>query len=1058
MRLAFVDAGGSGITSWCHGRARLDRPVPPRESRLAAARSGRRGGPAPTPPAFRVALRSPPRYPREVQVPSPADAWPALLRSASVYLAGTERNAVRHALSRIAEAAGPATAGVDPDLIVRVVAASEFLRRFLGRHPAAVAELRELPPVRDQVTWLAHLEEATRGCEDEAALGRALRVARHRALLGIAARELVSGDPLATGADLSAFAGAALEIALRRWMDWLRPRFGLPVLADGSPCRPVVIGMGKLGGGELNLSSDIDLIFAYASDAGRTHPADGLGRELDLHTYFSRLFAKVGHTLSQTTEEGFVFRVDLDLRPEGRTGPICNSLEGLERYYESFGHPWERLAWIKARPVAGDIPLGDELIAALQPFVYRRHLDYGFADEVGAMKARIDARSARLIHKDGFHVKLGRGGIREVEFLAQSLQLTWGGKLPELRARDTRTALARLGLAGLIEQGDTDTLFSAYRFLRRVEHALQLRDDRQTHLLPGDPGARKRVAALLGYATDDAGLSAFEQTLAGHRRYVRETFESLVAGAGPRAADATWDQAFLVALDLEVDDAARLEAIGELGFVDLELTRRRLDALMRRPDSPFHPRALAAGGELARKVLQAVSATADPDAALGHMETLLRGLRHRRSALEQLEQDPRRLRTLAGLFGTSHLLSRLLVRSPGLLDRLVFDGSEPPVRSRADMAALLAREPGVDGEWEDTLGALRRFHQAETLRVGFFDLAGVLDTAAVGRQLSDVADTLVERAVVAAHAASGEVDAPRLGVIGMGKLAGRELGYGSDLDLIFVHPAGEDPYRMTRVARRVITGLSCATPEGTLYDIDTRLRPSGTQGPLCVTADRLLDYHRAEAAVWERQAILRSRAVFGGADVVALVDTLRGEALGSFADASERAAREVDAMRRRLQEAAGGSDLKRGEGGLVEVDFLVQYLQLTLSGADLTAAREGHPAGSPYVAEALEGMGALGRLPPATAAACAEAYQYLRQLENRLHIVQDSSRGALALLGGDEGPPLWAAAALRRLALRMGYGEDLARPASDELVADYRRHRATISDCYHASLGSTDHG
>ncbi|TNF24262.1 MAG: bifunctional [glutamate--ammonia ligase]-adenylyl-L-tyrosine phosphorylase/[glutamate--ammonia-ligase] adenylyltransferase, partial [Deltaproteobacteria bacterium] len=883
----------------------------------------------------------------------------------------------------------------------------------------------------------------------------ALRIARHRALLQLTARELTSGDPLATGADLAAFAAAVLEVAVEAVTRWLRPSFGTPRTTTGEVCAPVVIGMGKLGGGELNYSSDIDVIFAYATDHGGTDGAAGLGRKVDLHTYFSRLFSQVAHLLSHQTDEGFVFRVDLDLRPEGRTGPICNSLEGLERYYESFGHAWERLAWIKARPVAGDLDLGHEIIGALTPFVFRKHLDYAFADEVGAMKARIDALGARLGRQDGFNVKLGRGGIREVEFAVQTLQLTWGGKLPELRAQDTKTALARLALAGLLESGEVDALLGAYRFLRRVEHALQLADDRQTHLLPGDPGSRRRVATLTGFNADDGGVAAFEQALAQQRRQVRAAFEAVVAGAAPEHATPGWSQAFAVALDVAAGDPAREDALRELGFLRPETSRRRLDALIRRPDSPFHPRAVARGGGLAEKIVQAVATTADPDAAFGHMETLLRALRHRKVELDQLEQDPRRLRMLANLFGTSHYLSRLLVRSPGLLDRLVFDGSEPAVRTGPEMAAALAREPRVDGDWEEVLGAVRRFHQAETLRIGFFDLAGLIDTASVGRQLSDLADVILTRVLAAAAETLDDPEAAgAIGVIAMGKLAGRELGYSSDLDLVFVHAPEADPVAVTRLARRCITGLVCATPEGTLYEIDTRLRPSGNQGPLCVTAERLLSYHRGdEAAVWEKQAVLRSRAVLGGAPVEALVATLRREALGALAGRSEDAVAAVDGMRQRLLEVARPFDLKLGAGGLVDVEFLVQLLQLTLSGAAVEQARAGHAAGSPNAAEALRGLAEVGRLDPERAAACGEAYAFVRQLENRLRLVEDRAGAVHALLaeeesGGSRGIDL-------RLARRMGYGEGPGARAEDTLHADLLRHRRTLADCYSQTLRST---
>ncbi|MFT7582341.1 MAG: glutamate-ammonia-ligase adenylyltransferase, partial [Myxococcota bacterium] len=713
---------------------------------------------------------------------------------------------------------------------------------------------------------------------------------------------------------------------------------------------------------------------------------------------------------------------------------------GLESYYESFGHPWERLAWIKARPVAGDLEQGDALIKRLAPFVYRKHLDFGFADEVASMKRRIDARGARLGRRDGFNVKLGRGGIREVEFAVQTLQLMWGGKLPELRAVDTKTALSRLVLAGLLEAGEADGLLGAYSFLRRIEHALQLRDDRQTHTLPGEPTARRRVAELLGFGAGDAGLTQFEQVLGEQRRTVREAFESIVDGVERPSTNEQWEQAYLVALDPDAATDEREAALAELGFGVPAIVLRTVQALMRRPDSPFHPRAMAAGGALATKILAAVTATADPDAALSHTERLLRTLRHRKSALDQLEADPRRLRTLVSLFGTSHLLSRLLVRSPGLLDRLVFDGTAPALRTAEELTQQLASEPGASGDWEALLGAVRRFHQAEILRIGFFDLAGLLDTASVGRQLSDLADVIVRWLVESASAGIAG-----LGVIGLGKLAGRSLGYGSDLDLVFVHDGTQPGHQMTRIARRVMTGLSCATPEGTLYDIDTRLRPSGNQGPLCVTRERLLAYHRDEADTWEKQAILRSRAICGdGLDD--LVGALRGGALGAFAADAATASHDVQRMLLRLRETRNKADLKLGQGGLVELEFLVQFLQLTLDGAAELGLE--HPATQPGTQTALMGLADVGAVSSAIALASDAAYGFLRQLENRLFLVQDRPMGALTLLAAEGTPSAQATATLRRLALRMGYSEGVAEQAATALRADYGRHRDTIATAY----------
>jgi len=961
-----------------------------------------------------------------------------------------KRAEIQHTLDVLdaaARAAGaPPRFGAREDLLASVLSAAGHLRRFLERHPEAAAELAALPPVRTVATWREALAAAVPADASDQAFGRALRMARQRALLGITARELASGDPLATGADLAAFASAVLELALAQATPGARARYGAPMRADGAVSTAVVIGMGKLGGGELNYSSDIDLICVYDGDVGQSDGAGGLGVVVDLHTYWARLFARVSELLSEVTDEGFVFRVDLDLRPEGRTGPICNSADSLESYYESFGHAWERLSWIRARPVAGDLALGERIIAALRPFVYRRHHDFGFADEVLAMKRRIDQGGARLGRVAGYNVKLGRRGIREVEFAVQTLQLTWGGRLPELRCPDTRTAIQRLALAGLLDQAEADHLIGAYRFLRRVEHVLQMQDDRQTHLLPVEPDARRHVASLLGL--DEA---SFEATLGDHRKRVRAAFDAVAATADappiePSSTGGPSHEAALVAsLEPELAPEQREQALAELGFSRPVEARHRLDAMARRPESPFHARASqGAGGQaegLARKVMRVALASPDPDQALLHFESLFRALQHRRAALDQLDADPRRLRVLATLFGSSHVLSRLLVRSPGLLDRLVLDGKEPASRGRAQMRQALQAELALAApDREARLQALRRFKQAELARIGFFDLAGVLDAAAVGLQLADLAEVVVEALVP-----------PGLGVIALGALGARDLGYDGALELAFVAPDDADPADSIRAARAIVTGLTCATPDGTLYAIDDAARPSGHHGPTCVTADRLRAHHVAGPALWERLGLLAGRVIGdGGPALASLVSELRGAIIGSAAASPDALAAELASLGTELGRAVG--DPLRG--ALVDVRLLVRFLQMTLAPEHAERARAGHAAGGQGALAALAGLAELGVIAPARVARLSEAFTFLRQLDNRLALVQEHPAETRRVLASE--PARWNPAErehLRRLALRMGHGDLAATherqggadPAT-ELAKEVARHRATIHE------------
>lgn len=943
--------------------------------------------------------------------------------------------AVAQVLARLAELAPNHRARAE--LLAPLVLASPYLGRFLIAHPEALAELEAAPVVRDRAAIAARLAAEAPLSEPEASFAEKLGVARQRALLGLAAHELVSGDPLATAAGLSALAEAAIEHALAFATAQVQSRHGRPLTQDGAPCGAVVIAMGALGGGELDFAASVDLLYAYATDQGRTDGARGLGTPVDLHVYHARLFAKLTQLLTEPGEAGGALRVDLDLRPEGRTGPLCNSAEALERYYESFGHDAERIAWIKARAVAGDLALGERIIASLEPFVFRKHLDYAFAEDLRAMKRRLDQASARLGHKVGFNVKLGRGGLRELDFVVRALQLAWGGRLPDLRTRDTRTALQRLALAGLVDQSEADGLASAHRFLLRIEHLLQLEEDRQTHVLSADPAQRRRVAERM-VGGDGDPLPRFEEALAEHRKRVRAAFEAVVAGADqeraageerePRvvALDApgtsfglTVEEHLGAALDPDADAGLRDQALLALGFVRPEAARNRIDVLARRPDSPFHPRHAGGGGggalaTLGAKILFSASQTPDPDQALSHVDALLRAIRHRHAALEQLDRDPRRLTALVNLFGTSHFLSRLLVRSPGLLDRLVLDGKEPVTRTRHDMARLLAAElelvlsagqGGANGQGgapiEDFLVAARRFQTAEILRIGFFDLAGLV--ADPSEQLSDLAEVIVlgladaVRRELAAKSERELAEVSPLAVVALGAFARRELGYHSELELLFLVADDADTAIALRMSRAIVTALSVSSVEGSLYRLDSRPRPTGTQGPLSVTASRWREHHLArpggaEPEAWELATLVHAR-VLGPArpELQALV--------GELADFAS------DALTR-------------------------------------------HPDAEPLTA--LPGLARQGRVADEDVRALDEAHRFLRRLDNRLALVQEVGADSLTLLAA--APAAWSASDrdhLRRLALRMGYGGASARGGDDAAVALYKdvhRHRQVVAE------------
>src|SRR5437016_1117358 len=792
-----------------------------------------------------------------------------------------------------------------------------------------------------------------------------------------------------------------------------------------------VLGMGKLGGEELNFSSDADVLYVYDKD-GRTQGPN----PIDHFAFYARLAESVTASVGSpgaAPEGGFVFRVDLDLRPEGRNGPIVNAIRGLELYYEAQGAPWERFALLKARPIAGDLATGEEALLRLMPFVFRKYFDLKAIDEMRQLKARAEKEAARA---PGIDLKLGRGGIREIEFFVQALQLLHGGRDPNLRVRGTMKALDRLLYAGLISSRDRDELAEAYVVLRRLEHRVQMLAERQTHSMPEDVRENQRLARRTGY--QDA--SAMSADLALHRSRVEARFKDLLrvaSGSGPSE-----DPRAAAAADPEATPDQRAAALAELGFDQPDASAEELARLAQKRGTPFQE-----AQPLGAALITELAAAPDPDQALRHLADLYGGLAYPHATSELLAQSPRTTRLLISLFGSSDYLSRQLLTHPELIDQLVLRGSAALVRERADLRADLGNRLRAvpESDLEATLTELRRFRNEEVLRIALHDVAGALAVEQVSRQLSDLADACVEACFSLAWAEIekryGKRDATMV-VIALGKLGGRELGYHSDLDLLFLYSqpgehAGNHEY-FAKVAQKLISHLTLPLREGTLYRIDTRLRPSGSAGPLVVSFDALATYHAREARLWERQALLRARAVAGDE---ALFQRASREVLEPSLfrklDPKE-ASRELLAMRERMEreiagESGGLYNSKLGRGGLVDVEFAAQFLQLA-HGAREPSVR------SANTSQALALLLKHGHLGPQDHAALARGYRFLRRLESRLRIVRDRSVDRIP----ESGPELL------RLARRMGYS---GPRAGEELLADYQRTATQVRGAFLRVLG-----
>ena len=938
--------------------------------------------------------------------------------------------------------------------LVPVLAGSRFLVRELCAHPRLARHLAATP-FFEVAKPRARLEREVRKrlarvpAGDEAGLYKALRRFKYREFLRITARDFGGTGALAdVAAEISLLAEVLVDQTLRRIAAEEAAVHGVPAGGEGVPAAGLaVLGMGKLGAAELNYSSDIDLILLYRRE-GET-----AGR-VPNRKFYARVAERLVKALSAATEDGFVFRVDLDLRPEGRMGPIAQSVDSAYLYYEARGRTWERAALLKARAIAGDVELGEEFLASLEPFIYRRTLDLQAVEEIRAMKARIDRESATGAED----LKLGPGGIREAEFVAVALLLLWAGRDKRLRERGTLAALDKLLFAGHLSARDRDELAAAWLLLRRAEHRVQTLDERQTHRLPQGEADRRRVALGLGYAgPPDAAVQAFLMELAERRARVQEMFGDLlgVSGAAPRAHDPV----LLRALDPRQDDAVRIAALAERGFFDPASALAELQRLARRPDTPFteHP-PVALEGQ-AEELLAEATRTPNPDQALRHLANFSSALLRPLPWFELLAGHPATARLLLELFGTSDFLSKYFVRHPELLDGLIRRDLASPRKGPevlgVEAAARVAARPADD--LEGKLAALRRFRNEEVLRIGLNDVSGALDLEGVMEELTGVADACLRQALALARAEQVERygepgGGARLAVLGLGKLGGNELGYHSDLDLIFVYGHGDAESEggirgsvpnaewFARLAQRLLSHLQVPLREGFLYRIDTRLRPSGSQGALVVSLAALAAYHQTGSALWERQALLRARWVAGDPAVAerALKEVIAPAIFGSVGDAAEIAAA-IAAMRARMEaeisgEREGARNPKTGYGGIVDVEFSIQYLLLVHGGADPRLR-------SPNTMEAMRRLAAAGHLAEGDAALLADAYRFLRRLELRLQIVHDRETGRLPSNPFD----------LLTLARRMGYA---GAKAGDELLADYQRITSGVRDAFRRILGT----
>ena len=856
--------------------------------------------------------------------------------------------------------------------ITRARQYSRYLERLLSATPALLHQVDIAAPCQVSVS-LPHT--ATK--QD---LFRTLRQVRQLTLGTLIVRDLAGWAQLP---EVMQTMTLLAEQTVQTALDWITADMasiaGTPRNERGEAQQLLVVGMGKLGGGELNVSSDIDLVFVYPDDGETDGP-----RPLSNNEYFSRMGRALIAALSEPTADGFVFRVDMRLRPYGDSGPLAVSFDMLENYLVTQGREWERYAWIKARVVTGN--RADDLMALVRPFIYRRHLDYSAFASMRELHSQIRREVERRDRADD--IKLGRGGIREIEFIAQVFQLIRGGHDAALRRQPTLEVLALLPSRDLLPQAIVEELSQVYDFLRNLEHRLQYREDQQTHAIPADAGVREQLAHSMGYV-DFAALNA---VLEQHRNTVARQFDALFAASanGEHPLASLWTQS-------EGADAVT-QHLAQLGFerpgeLQVRLAQSHGSARYRQMPAASQSRL----DRLAPFAIEAAAAGANRDAALERLLLFLESVSRRESYLALLEEYPQARTNLAELMRASPWVAQYLTQHPILLDELLDARSlYTPPDWRALTQQLRTTLDSAGGDAEKQMDMLRHFKHAQTLRLIAQDLAGNLPLETLSDHLSDLACSVLGETVRFAwqNVRQRRRAEPAFAIIGYGKLGGKELGYVSDLDLVFLHEDSPDDNRednevseaaenYARLAQRVNTWLTSTTPAGQLYDTDLRLRPDGESGLLVSSFAGYRDYQQRQAWVWEHQALTRARFVAGDAAIGARFEALRIDLLRRPRDLAALCT-EVSGMREKMHAAhpntSGLFDVKHDRGGIVDVEFVVQYL--VLGYAHEHAALTGNIGNLALLKLAAQ----LALIDNATANAAHAAYREFRRLQHGLRL------------------------------------------------------------------------
>ena len=901
-----------------------------------------------------------------------------------------------------------AQGGFRTDLL-RVWAYSDFVAMLCTRHPDILHELVASDDIAQSYSAQSYqekLKHALAELNDFNVLSETLRRFRKREILRIAFRDLAGKAELKeTLADLSHLADACVGQTLSLLHGWLSRDVGEPIGAvSGEPQSLIVLGMGKLGAYELNFSSDIDLIFTYAED-GETNGT----RTLSNQEFFVRLGRQLIKALDETTAHGYVFRVDMRLRPFGDSGALAVSFDAMEDYYQNHGRDWERYAMVKARPIAGDAAAGQQLMDELRPFVYRRYLDFGAFEAIRDMKAMITQQVRRKGMEN--NVKLGAGGIREVEFIGQVFQLIRGGRERDLQVRPILQVLERLAQKNYLPAYVVDALSDAYYFLRHTENRLQAFNDMQTHLLPEPELARASLVAAMGFES----WTEFEAELKKHMKTVHEHFAQVFSA--PQAETQVCDaQTALHALWSGVwSEEQSIEHLSAMGFNDGAEVYRLLAQM--RDSSNYRAMSKQARERLdvlIPMVLGAAVVTSDAMATVVRLLRIIEAIGRRSAYFALLVEHPVALSQLAKLCHASPWITDYVSKHPLLLDELLDPRALYSPLSRQALSEDLAnhlRDIAAD-DLEQQMEALRHFKQSNVLRVAAADVSKAIALMVVSDYLTEIAEVILSQVIsqvwndlsvkYGVPDVAGEGQTPGFAVIAYGKMGGIELGYGSDLDLVFLYDSqveggntsGEQSIAnevfFTRLGQRIIHMLATRTPSGELYEVDMRLRPSGASGLLVTSLRAFEDYQQNDAWTWEHQALVRARFVAGDASLGEAFRQTRESVLARPRDTAQLQT-DVREMRERMRKELGAKaedifDIKQDTGGIADIEFIVQYcvLRWAKDYKDLAQFTDN--------VRILETLGKLGVLQAQEADLLAEAYRVYRAEVHRLTLQGQSAK------------------------------------------------------------------